>query len=260
MDAPHAKYEVTGHTARLTIDRPEMRNALSAQAMREIHDGLGAAEQDPAVRVVVITGGGTKVFSAGGDLSTMSQEGGFLGGHESRRAYGTLLRRIQDCTKPTIARINGHAVAGGVGVVLACDLAVMVDNAEIKLPEIDRGLFPMMVMALLQRHLGRKRALELVLTGLPMKAADALTAGLVNRVVPAADLDTTTAQLADTLAGKSLAVLRLGKRAFLTAEDMALGPALEHLASQLSLNLMTEDTAEGVSAFLQKRKPEWKDR
>jgi enoyl-CoA hydratase/carnithine racemase len=260
MDAPHVRFEVANQAAVLTIDRPEMRNALSEQAMRELQEGLARAEAEAAARVVVITGAGPKVFCAGGDLSTMSGDGGFLGGHEARRGYGLMLRRIQDCPKPTIARLNGHAIAGGVGLLLACDLAVAADNAEIGLPEIDRGLFPMMVMALLQRHLGRKRAFELLLTGTRIKAQDALAMGLVNRVVKAEELDASVGELVANLAGKSQAVLRLGKRAFLTAEDLPLGPALEHLASQLSLNILCEDAAEGVTAFLEKRKPNWKDK
>jgi enoyl-CoA hydratase/carnithine racemase len=260
MGDHHATYEVRGPAAWLTLDRPEMRNALSDQAMRELQEGLARAEQDPAVRVVVITGAGPKVFCAGGDLSTMSSEGGFLGGHEARRNYGATLKRIQDCTKPTVGRINGHVIAGGVGLLLACDLAVLADHGELGLPEIDRGLFPMMVMALLQRHVGRKRALELLLTGARLKAPEVLAMGLVNRVVPAAELDAATNALVTTLAGKSQAVLRLGKRAFLAAEDMPLAAALEHLSTQLSLNVMAEDAAEGVSAFLEKRAPSWKDR
>ncbi|HUB08573.1 MAG TPA: enoyl-CoA hydratase-related protein, partial [Myxococcales bacterium] len=174
MDAPHVKYEAVGQVARLTIDRPELRNAVSEQAMREIGEGLSRAEGDAAVRVVVLTGAGEKIFCAGGDLSTMSGEGGFLGGHDSRRAYGLLLKRIQDCRKPTIARVNGHALAGGLGLMLACDLAVAADTAGFGLPEIDRGLFPMQVIALLQRHLARKQAYWLVMSGTRVTAAEAL--------------------------------------------------------------------------------------
>ncbi|MHB8419902.1 MAG: enoyl-CoA hydratase/isomerase family protein [Myxococcales bacterium] len=260
MDAPHVRFEVRGQVAWLTLDRPEMRNALSEQAMREIGEGIERAEQDVAVRAVVLTGGGEKIFCAGGDLSTMSGEGGFLGGHESRRAYGLMLKRIQDCRKPTIARVNGHALAGGLGLVLACDIAVAADAAGFGLPEIDRGLFPMQVIALLQRHLGRKQALWLVMSGTRISAAEALGLGLVNRVVPAPQLDVVVAELAQKLAGKSLAVLALGRRAFATAEDLPLPAALEYLASQLSLNILAEDTSEGVSAFLEKREPHWKDR
>ena len=226
----------------------------------ELTEGLARAEADAAVRVVVLTGAGEKVFSAGGDLGGMSAEGGFLGGHDGRRGYGLLLKRLQDCRKPTIARLNGHALAGGLGLVLACDLAVAAEHAELGTPEIDVGLFPMMVMALLQRHVGRKRALQLVMTGARLPSRDALAWGLVNQVVPAAELDQAVGALAEKVAGKSQAVLALGRRAFYAAEDMALPGALEFLASQLSLNACAEDAAEGVTAFLEKRKPRWNDR
>ncbi len=259
MEERHVRYEVSAPRATLTLDRPEMRNALSKQAIQELAAGLEQAENDPAVRVVVLTGAGEKVFCPGGDLSSMSGDG-FLAGHEERRAYGLLLKRVQDCRKPTVARINGHALAGGVGLVLACDLAVASDAAQFGLPEIDRGLFPMMVMALLQRHLGRKRAFELVLTGQRFPAADAVAMGLINRAVPAVELDAAVSTLVETLAGKSLGVMALGKRAFLTAEDLPLAQALEFLGSQLSLNVCAEDAAEGVSAFLEKRSPRWNDK
>ncbi len=259
MGEHHVRFEAQGTTAVLTLDRPELRNALSQQAIRELHEGLDRAESDPSIRVVVLTGAGERVFCAGGDLSSMSGDG-FLAGHEERRRYGQLLLRIQSCTKPTIARINGHVLAGGLGLVLSCDLAVGSDAAQLGLPEIDRGLFPMMVMGLLQRHLGRKNALELLLTGERISLHRARELGIVNRVVPAAELDQATAALAQTLAGKSSAILALGKRAFLTAEDLPLNPAIDFLASQLSLNVGAEDAAEGVSAFLEKRAPGWKDR
>ncbi|HYO66804.1 MAG TPA: enoyl-CoA hydratase-related protein, partial [Archangium sp.] len=218
------------------------------------------AEADPAARVVVFTGAGEKVFCAGGDLGQLGGEGGFLATHDGRRAYARLLLRLQDLRKPTVARINGHALAGGLGLVLACDLAVAAEHAELGTPEIDVGLFPMMVMALLQRHVGRKRALEMVLTGERMPAREALALGLLNRVVPAAELDATVAGLAGKLAGKSQAILALGRRAFFTAEDMPLPAALEYLSSQLSLNVLAEDAAEGVTAFIEKRPPKWNDR
>ncbi len=259
MEEPHVRYELLQSTARLTIDRPQMRNALSSQAMRELEEGLARAEQDAAARVVVLTGAGSKAFCSGGDLSTMAGEG-FLEAHDARRAYGLLLRRIQDCRKPTIARVNGTALAGGLGLVLACDLAVAAPTATFGLPEIDRGLFPMQVIALLQRHLGRKRALWLVMSGTRITAGEALDLGLVNRVAPAEALDAAVDELARVLAGKSLGVLALGKRAFGFAEDLPLPAAMELLASQLSLNVLCEDASEGVTAFLEKRQPHWKDR
>ncbi len=259
-DERHVRYEQRGPAAWLVLDREPARNALSALAMRQLREGLDRAEADGSVRVVVLTGAGSRIFCAGGDLSSMGGGDGFLDGHEARRAYGLLLRRLQDCALPTIARVNGHVLAGGVGLLLACDLAVADETAELGLPEIDRGLFPMTVMALLQRHVGRKQALELALTGDRLPMTEAKAWGLVNRVVPGADLDAATGALAEKLAGKSRAVLALGRRAFFTAEDLPLPQAVEHLASQLTLNVLTEDAGEGVGAFLEKRPPQWKDR
>lgn len=253
------QYAVQGGQALLTIDRPRARNALSPDVVRGLMAALDRAEADPEARVVVLTGAGEKAFCAGGDLGAMG-DGGFLAMHEGRRAYGLLLRRLQDVRKPTVARVNGHALAGGLGLVLACDLAVAAEHAEFGTPEVDVGLFPMQVLALLQRHLGRKRALELILTGERLGARDALALGLLNRVVPAAELDGAVGALAGKLAGKSQAVLALGRRAFFAAEDLPLPAAMELLASQLSLNVMAEDAAEGVSAFLEKRPPKWNDR
>jgi enoyl-CoA hydratase/carnithine racemase len=259
MDGPQVGCSTESGIARLTIQRERQRNALSPQVISELLAHLDALEKDGSVRVVVLSGAGEKAFCAGGDLGGMAQEGGFLGTHDARRQYGRLLERLSTYPRPTLARVNGHALAGGLGLVLACDLAVAVDEAQFGTPEIDVGLFPMMVMALLQRHVGRKRALEWVMTGARFPAAEALVAGLVSRVVPRAELDTQVDALARTLAGKSRAVLTLGKRAFHAAEDLPFGPALELLASQLSLNTLAEDAAEGVSAFLEKRPPSWKD-
>ena len=253
------RYEFEAGIVTLTIDREAARNALSPGVVTGLKEGLERAGADANVRAIVLTGAGTRVFCAGGDLGGMSGDG-FLAGHEGRRAYGQLLLAFQQVAKPTVARINGHALAGGLGLVLACDLAVASDAAGFGTPEIDRGLFPMMVLAFLQRHVGRKRALELLLTGDRLTAQQALAWGLVNQVVPAAELDATTKALAGKLAGKSLAILALGRRSFFTAEDLPLGQSLEFLAGQLSLNVLTDDTAEGVTAFLEKRPAKWADR
>lgn len=260
MAEREVRIEVTDGQALLTIDRPKARNALSAGVIRELVSALAEVERDAAARVVVLTGAGERVFCAGGDLSAMTGEDGFLSGHEGRRAYGRLLQALQELRKPTVARVNGHALAGGLGLVLACDLAVMADDAEVGTPEIDVGLFPMMMMALLQRHVGRKRALELVLTGERLPAREAQAQGLVNRAVPRAELDAAVAALAGKLAGKSQAILALGRRAFFTAEDLPLPQAFEFLAGQLSLNVLADDAAEGVTAFIEKRPPRWNDR
>jgi enoyl-CoA hydratase len=259
MEAGPVRFALEDGQALLTIDRAEARNALSAEVVAALSVALQNAEADARVRVVVLTGAGRRVFSAGGDLQGMGQEG-FLAGHEGRRRYGLLLEQLGAFPKPTVARVNGHALGGGLGLVCACDLAVAVDSAELGTPEVDVGLFPMMVLAWLQRHLGRKRALEMVLTGVRLKAEEALRWGLLNRVVPQGELDAATRTLAETLAEKSQAVLALGKRAFRRAEGLPLEAATELLSAELSLNLTTEDAAEGVLAFLSKRPPAWKDR
>lgn len=260
MEASPVRYEVQGQQARLTIDREGARNALSPEVITALQAGLERADADPAVRVVVLTGAGTRAFCAGADLGAGLAGDGALAAHEARRAYAGLLTRLQGGRKPVVARVNGHALAGGLGLVLACDLAVAAEGAELGTPEVNVGLFPMMMMALLQRHVGRKRALELVLTGQRIPAREAQALGLVNRVVPAAELDAATDALAGLLAGKSGAVLALGRRAYFTAEDLPLPAALDYLAGQLSLNVLAEDAAEGVVAFLEKRPPRWNDR
>jgi enoyl-CoA hydratase/carnithine racemase len=243
----------------LTIDRPDARNALTPEVIARLGDGLAAADVDPAVRVVVVTGAGDRAFCAGGSLDPAAG-GGFLGGHDGRRAYGQLLLRLQACRRPTVAMVNGHALAGGLGLVLGCDLAIAAEEATLGLPEIDVGLFPYQVLGLLVRHVGRKPALDLAMTGRRIVAREGLALGLVSRVVPAAELGAATERLVADLAGKSAAVLALGKRAFHAAEDLPLGPALELLAAHLSLNAGFEDAAEGIAAFREKRRPAWKDR
>lgn len=243
----------------LTIDRPAERNALTPEAIGRLVDGLAGADADPAVRVVVLTGAGDRAFCAGGSLDP-SRDGGFLGGHDGRRAYGQLLLKLQACRRPTVAVVNGHALAGGLGLVLGCDLAIAAEEATFGLPEIDVGLFPFQVIGVLVRHVGRKPALDLAMTGRRLPAREALALGLVSRVVPAAELSAAADRLVEGLAGKSAAVLALGKRAFHAAEDLPLAPAMELLAAHLSLNAGLEDAAEGIAAFREKRPPAWKDR
>jgi len=259
MEGKQVRYRVEGGKAILTIDREPSRNALSLQVLEQLAEGIDAAEADGSVRVIVLTGAGDKVFCAGADLAGMAGDG-FLAAHEGRRAYAGLIRRLQECSRPSIARVNGHALGGGLGLALACDLAIAAEAAQLGTPEIDVGLFPMMVMALLHRHLGRKRALELVMTGERLSAHEALALGLLNRVAPPNELDSAVEQMAGKIAGKSQATLRLGRRAFFASEDMPFGAALEYLAAQLSVNASIDDAAEGVSAFFEKRKPHWKDR
>ena len=255
------RYRLEDGQAILTIDREQARNSLSPGVIAELCDGIDAAEADISARVIVLTGAGESVFCAGGDLSGMGKQAvGSAAADEAARSYARLIRRLGEVGKPSIARVNGHALGGGLGLALGCDLVVASERAQFGTPEIEVGLFPMMVIALLHRHLGRKRALELVMTGDRLSAAEALSLGLVNRVAKSGALDAAVGELALKLAGKSLATLRLGRHAFFAAEDMAFSPALKYLATQLSSTLRLEDAAEGVAAFLEKRKPNWRDR
>jgi enoyl-CoA hydratase/carnithine racemase len=246
-------YEVRGALGRITLNRPEKRNALGSNTVAELCHALERAKADEAVRVLVLSGAGT-VFSAGGDLG---QLGGTTTGKTEvpPRSFVDLNLLFTTLGKPTIAMVNGHAVAGGLGLVVACDLAVAADDAKFGTPEINVGLWPMMIMATIFRSVGRKAGLLLMLTGEKIDAAEAVRIGLINRAVPRAELEQYTLALAETLAKKSPAALSLGLMAFYRTEDLALEPALKHLEGQLGAVLATEDAREGLMAFMQKRPP-----
>lgn len=245
--------------ATLTLNRPEQRNSLSAELMDELGQALNRLRDDPGVKALIITGAGEKAFCAGGDLTSMAGDGPY-GGHLARRRYLELLEALHEAGKPTVAAVNGAALGGGFGLALACDLAVCADTATFGTPEVKVGLFPMMVAALLVRHLGPKQAMGLALTGERIDAQRALALGLVNQVAPAGSLQEAARALAATMAGLSPAVLRLGREAVYTAADMEYRQSLRYLHAMLSVNASTEDAVEGVTAFLAKRAPEWKGR
>ncbi|MDP8955841.1 MAG: enoyl-CoA hydratase-related protein [Actinomycetota bacterium] len=253
-------YETRGPTAWLTINRPDRRNALNPEVIEGLLAGLERASGDQAVACVVLTGAGQKAFCAGADLGGMVPEGGRVGDHFRRGRIGDLLLGIIRHPKPVVARVNGVALAGGFGVMLACDLVVAADDAEFGTPEINLGLWPFMISAVIRRNLPRKIALEMMLTGRRFLAAEAGRWGIVNRAVPRAELDRAVDELTTELAGKSPLVLRLGKESFSRSEDMGLEESLAYLNAMLTVDLESEDVAEGVSAFLQKRRPEWKSR
>ena len=252
-------YEVAAPRATLTLNDPDRRNPISVEVMRSLLEGLQAATTDPAVKVIVVTGAGDRAFSAGGDLS-----GGFVDEpmalHHARGILAEIFRTMRRGGKPTIARVNGHALAGGFGLAAACDIVIAVEQAKFGTPEINVGLWPMMISAILQRVIPRKAALELMMTGRLITADEALRLGIVSRVVPSESLDEVVDETVDNLAGKSPAVLGLGRDAFYAVEDMAFDAALDHLQNGLTLVSMTEDAAEGVAAFLEKRPPEWRGR
>lgn len=244
-----------GAIARITLNRPDKRNPIGPATCGELVQALAEIEANADARVVVLTGAG-KVFSAGGDLSAMQHGQG--GGPTATLVE--LLVAMHRLGKPIIAMVNGPALAGGLGLMVACDLVVVADTADFGTTEIAVGLWPMMITAELTRSVGRKLVLEMMLTGRRLSSAEALAAGLVNRVVPAADLEPYTLAFAAEIAARSPAAMRLGLHAFYASQDMEFEPQLRYLESQLGRVLSLEDAAEGISAFLAKRPPVWKGR
>lgn len=244
----------------LTLHRPERRNALSPELVAALQEALTNARNDGETRAIILTGAGDKVFCAGADLNPAAAAGGPFIAHQARLEFVRLLQTFRSVGVPIVAKLQGHVLAGGVGLLAAADLAIAADDTYVSTPELGVGLFPMMIMALIARNIGRKHALELVMTAERFPAIEAYRMGLINRVVPRAELDERTEALARQLASFSPAVMRLGRDAFYTMEDMPLDGALEYLCSQLTLNTLTEDAAEGVMAFMQKRPPSWSGR
>jgi enoyl-CoA hydratase len=246
----------------LTLNRPAQRNALSPELITGLRQALARADEEPAVRVICLTAAGDRAFCAGADLGAAVPPGeaGLLGAHEVRRAYAALLLLLSRLGKPVVARVNGAALAGGLGLLCACDFALAADDVKLGAPEIDVGLLPYMALAPLVRVVGRRAALEIVLTGRKLSAAEGVSVGLLNRAVPRAELDAAVGDLLQTLAGKSPAVLRLGRRAFRLSDGLPYEQQLEMLCGQLSLNALAEDAMEDVAAFLEKRASDWKGR
>jgi enoyl-CoA hydratase len=246
--------------ARITLNRPDVRNALSRTMVRELEAALAAAETDAAARVIVLSGAGDKAFCAGADLKGVGDRGTTL---EARESFGGLARILESMARmrtPVIAQVHGYALAGGCGLAAGCDLVIAADDAVFGLPEIKVGLLPLVVMAPILRAVGRKRGLLMILSGESVSAREAFEMGLVSRLVPRADLARATDTLAATLAGFSPTAVALAKEAAFTIQDMDYGKSLRYLRELITLVGMSEDAREGIAAFFAKRAPEWKGR
>jgi enoyl-CoA hydratase/carnithine racemase len=245
----------------LTIDREGKRNSLSRDVLQGLLDGVRSATDDGDVTAVVVASAGDKVFSAGADLSVMSNDATGLEQHEARGLLKDLVVAMRTCPKPVVARVQGLCLAGGIGLAAGCDVVLAKETAQFGMPEVERGLWPFMVSALLTRHVSPKHAMDYMLTGERFDARTAQTMGLVSRVFPAASFDADVTSYVDKVARAAPVAVRLGKQAWTAAaETGSLPAALEAMQAQLSLLTTTKDVAEGIAAFFEKRPPQWSGR
>jgi 3-hydroxypropionyl-coenzyme A dehydratase len=255
------RYEVAGTgVATIAMDQPDTRNALSDELLGDLVAAFEAARDDEAVRCVVLASTHATTFSAGGNLGGFAAEVPLIHKHVATERFPRLFTLIGQLGKPVICAANGHCLAGALGLALACDLVVASDAATFGTPEINVGLFPFMITALIVRNVPRKKATELMLLGERIDAAEAQRIGIVNRVVAADEFGAAVDEWARRLAVKSPALMKLGKDALWRQGDMPLEDALDYLRAQLTIAFSTEDIQEGVKAFFEKREPQWKGR
>jgi enoyl-CoA hydratase/carnithine racemase len=258
---PDVRRERKGQALWLTIDREERRNALNESVLDGLRTGVLEADEATEIRAVVITGAGEKAFCAGGDLKPNAEGDPFsVDPAERDNPAVKLFRTIVESRVPVIARVNGHALAGGFGLVCACDFAIVADHARLGVPEARIGIFPMMILPFMLRTIPRRKLLELCVTGEPISAADALSYGVVNYVVPAAALDGKVDALVGSITASSPTAISIGRRALATIDSLSLQAGLEYAQRVLPQLARTQDAREGFRAFNEKRSPIWPGR
>lgn len=241
----------------LTLNRPTQRNALNLELMGALIEAFGEISADKRARVAVIRANGP-VFCAGHDLKEMRRDPSEAAQQRTFETCTKLMLSIVNLPQPVIAQVHGIATAAGCQLVAGCDLAVASQDARFATPGVNIGLFCSTPMVALSRAVGRKRAMEMLLTGDMVDAREAQSIGLINRAVPADKLEETVMQLAEKISAKSSAVVRIGKEAFYRQSEMSLAGAYEYAGAVMVRNMMEDDAAEGIDAFLEKRKPVWK--
>jgi len=257
---PKVLYDAADGVATITLDDPDTRNALSTELLDELIAAFARARDDDAVRCVVLASSHERTFSGGANLGGFGADVPLVRKHEASARFVELFQLIGQLGKPSIVKAGGHVLAGALGVALACDLIVAGESASFGTPEINVGAFPFMIMAIIYRNVGRKKTNELLLLGERIDAREAERIGIVNRVVPDAELDAAVAEWARKLAAKSPLIMRLGKDAMYRQMDLPFVEALEFLRGNLTIAQSTEDIVEGVTAFFEKREPVWKGR
>lgn len=246
--------------ATITMNDPKVRNALTESMITALDASFRALASDPEVRCVVLASSHSSVWCAGGDLGAFSSDKSVIERGNDAAGIMGLFGRISDFPKPTLAAIGGQALAGGMGLAACCDLVIASESATFGTPEINVGLFPFMVTALVMRDIPRKKVNELLMLGQRMAARDAQAIGFVNRVVAEDALPSAVQEWASALSSKSPLLMRMGKQAMVRQRDMALPDALEYLRGQLTVALSSDDLREGVAAFFAKRPPVWSGR
>ena len=255
------RYDVADRVATIALDQPETRNALSDEVLDDLVAAFTRARDDDEVRCVVLASTHETTFSSGGDLAGFAADVPLVHKHlETTTKFPRLFTLIGELGKPVVCAARGHCLAGALGLALACDLVVASETATFGTPEINVGVFPFMIMALIFRNVPRKKTTELLLLGEQISAEEAERIGIVNRVVAADECDATVTGWAERLASKSPLIMKLGKDAMFRAQDMALAEALDILRAQLTIAFSTDDIQEGVRAFFEKREPVWKGR